>query len=185
MVQWWLMSWTSAKKRLKVVRINYNTNQALLVQKVFSFSTCNMQTNSIIYEPKQETKQKNPVVPHFLSGQQEKTYSAVIHGKTEWLPLARALKHESDRITVIIHLEGDNIIVISALQHLVHVSQVHARGEVAIAALILLDAIRLEEEEGDECRVAKIHGLERQSNGGTVKIAIIDQVFDWFLNFLQ
>ncbi|KAJ6909720.1 LOW QUALITY PROTEIN: hypothetical protein NC652_020640 [Populus alba x Populus x berolinensis] len=56
----------------------------------------------------------------------------------------------------------------------IHVHAHHA--EVEIAALILLDAIRLEEEEGDECRVAKIHGLERQSNGGTVKIAIIDQV---------
>ena len=88
----------------------------------------------------------------------------------------RAFKHEGDSVTAVIGLDGDNVIISGALQHLGHVIEIHSHGDVPIAAVVL-EALR-SEEQSNKGYVAGIHSLERESGGGAVEVGIVNQVLD-------
>ena len=97
--------------------------------------------------------------------------------------LTRAFEHESDSITTIIGLNGNNVVISRALEHLGHVVEVHPHGQVTVTAVVL-EALR-SEKKSHECQVAGIHGLERESGSGAVEVGVIDEVLDRFQNLLQ
>ena len=97
--------------------------------------------------------------------------------------LTRAFEHKSDSITTIIGLNGSNVVISRALEHLGHVVEVHPHGQVPVTAVVL-KALR-SEKKSHECQVAGIHGLERDPGGGAVEVGVIDEVLDRFQNLLQ
>jgi hypothetical protein len=52
-------------------------------------------------------------------------------------PLTGRLEHEGDGVGTVIGLYGDDVVVTGAPEHLGHVVEVHAHGEVAVAAVVL------------------------------------------------
>lgn len=82
----------------------------------------------------------------------------------------RAFEHESDSVAAVVGLDGDDVVITSTLKHLGHVVEVHAHGDVAVAAVVL-EALG-SEEESDEGDVAGVHGLEGEPGGGAVKVCI-------------
>ncbi|PON87572.1 hypothetical protein TorRG33x02_165650, partial [Trema orientale] len=94
-----------------------------------------------------------------------------------------AFEHEGDRVGGVIGLDSDDVVVSSAFEHLGHVVEVHAQGEVPITAIVLEPFGS--EEEGDESDVAGVHGLEREAGGGAVEVGIVDEVLERFQNLLQ
>ena len=99
------------------------------------------------------------------------------------MKLTWTFEHEGDGITAVIGLEGDDIVVTGALEHLGHVVEVHAHGYVAVAAIVL-EALGSEKKrhEGD---VAGVHGLEREAGGGAVEVGIVHEVLDRLHDLLQ
>lgn len=100
----------------------------------------------------------------------------------EW-SCTRAFEHEGNAVTAVIGLDSDDVFVAGAFEHLGHVVEVHAHGEVAVAAVVL-EALR-SEEEGHQGHVARIHGLEREPRRRAVEVGVVDQVLGRFQNLLQ
>jgi hypothetical protein len=102
--------------------------------------------------------------------------------RSDW-PLTGRLEHECDGVRSIVGLDGDDVVVAGAAEHLGHVIEVHAHGEVAVAAVVLepLGA----EEQGDERDVAGVHGLQREPGPGAVKVGIGDQLADGLQDLLE
>jgi len=90
--------------------------------------------------------------------------------------LTGALKHESDGIATIIGLNGDDIVITGALEHLGHVSKVHPHGNVPIATIVLEPLSS--EEQSNKSDMAGVHGLERETGGGAIEVGIGDQVLE-------
>lgn len=99
------------------------------------------------------------------------------------MTLTGALKHEGDGVAAIVGLEGDDVIVSGTLQHLGHVVEVHAHGDVAVAAIVL-EALG-SEEQSHQSHVARVHGLKRKPGGRAVEVGIVHQVLDGLHNLLQ
>jgi hypothetical protein len=93
------------------------------------------------------------------------------------------LKHEGDRVSAVVGLDGDDVVIASAAQHLGHVGKVHAHGEVTVAAVVL-EALGAE-QEGDEGDVAGVHGLEGEAGGGAVEVGVVHQLAHGVHNLLQ
>lgn len=47
------------------------------------------------------------------------------------------LEHEGDGVGAVVSLDGDDVVIAGAAQHLGHVVKIHAHGEVAVAAVVL------------------------------------------------
>lgn len=63
----------------------------------------------------------------------------------EWI-CTRAFEHEGNAVSAVIGLDRDHVFVAGALEHLGHIVEVHAHGEVAVAA-VMLEALRSEEDD--------------------------------------
>jgi hypothetical protein len=97
--------------------------------------------------------------------------------------LTGRLEHEGDGVGPVVGLDGDDVVVSGAAEHLGHVVEVHAHGEVAVAAVVLepLGA----EEQRDERDVAGIHGLQREPRPGAVEVGVGDQLPDRLQDLLE
>lgn len=82
-----------------------------------------------------------------------------------------ALEHEGDGVAAIVGLEGDDVVVAGALEHLGHVVEVHSHGKIAVAAVVL-EALG-SEEQSHQRHVAGVHGLEREPRGRAVEVRIV------------
>ena len=56
--------------------------------------------------------------------------------KRDWALTGR-LEHEGDGVGTVVGLDSDDVVVAGAAEHLGHVVEVHAHGEVAVAAIVL------------------------------------------------
>mgnify|MGYP003702187473 CR=1 FL=1 len=97
--------------------------------------------------------------------------------------LTGRLEHEGDGVGAIVGLDGDDVVVARAAEHLGHVVEVHPHGEVAVAAVVLepLGA----EEQRDEGDVAGIHGLQREPRPRAVEVGVRHQLPDRLQHLLQ
>lgn len=100
-----------------------------------------------------------------------------VENRTGWL------EHEGDRIGAVIGLDGDDVIIASAAQHFGHVVEIHAHGEVAVAAVVL--KALWSEQESYQRHVAGVHGLEGKAGGGTVEVGVVDQLPHRIENLLE
>ena len=87
-----------------------------------------------------------------------------------------ALEHEGHGIGAVIGLDGDDVIVAGALEHLGHVGEVDAHGDVAVAAVVL-EALG-SEEEGNQGNVAGVHRR-------AVEVGVVHQILDRLHHLLQ
>ncbi|KAI3419455.1 uncharacterized protein J3R85_013140 [Psidium guajava] len=99
------------------------------------------------------------------------------------LSITGALEHESDGVAAAVGLERDDVVVASTPEHPGRVAEVDARGDVAVAAVVV-EALWAE-EEGDEGHVAGVHGLEREPGRGAVEVGLVDEFLDRFEDLLQ
>ena len=87
-----------------------------------------------------------------------------------------ALEDQVDNIRSIFRLEGQNVFVLGASEHLHEGGEVDAEGDVAVAAE------RGEglgfEHHGDEGDVGTVHGLEGDAGVIAVEVAVLYEVFD-------
>ena len=92
-------------------------------------------------------------------------------------PIAFAtLKDQVDHIRSIFRLQGQNVFVLGASEHL------HERGEIDAERDVAVAAERGEgfgfEHHGDESDVRVVHGLEGDAGVIAVEVAVLDEVFD-------
>ncbi|KAM2617877.1 hypothetical protein COP2_035808 [Malus domestica] len=94
-----------------------------------------------------------------------------------------AFEHEGDGIAAVVSLDGDDVIISGAPEHLGHVAEVHTHGDVAVASVVL-EALR-SEKEGNECHVAEVHDLKGEVGGRVVEVGVVHQVLDRLQHLLQ
>lgn len=99
-----------------------------------------------------------------------------------WI-LTGAFEHEGDGVGGVIGFDSDDVVVASAFEHLGHVVEVHAQGEVPVTAIVL-EPFR-SKENGHQSHMAGVHCLEREAGSGAVEVGIVDEVLDRFQNLLQ
>lgn len=97
--------------------------------------------------------------------------------------LTGAFKHESDGVAAVVGLDGDDVVVASAAKHLGHVVEVHAHGEITVAAVVL-EALG-SQKESNQCHVARVHGLEGEARGRAIEVGIVHQLSDRLQDLLQ
>ena len=81
------------------------------------------------------------------------------------------------------HLHRDDVLVARALQHLGHVGQVDAHGQVAVAPEVV-EAVGAQLHR-DERDVRRVHRLQREPRRGAVKVGVRDQVLDRLQQLLE
>ncbi|KAJ1390317.1 hypothetical protein SESBI_37532 [Sesbania bispinosa] len=95
----------------------------------------------------------------------------------------RAFEHEGDGIAAIIGLDGDDVVVAGAFQHLGHVIEVHAHGDVAVAAVVLKPF--RPKQQRHQSHVTGVHGLKGEPGGRAIEVRIVNQVLDRLEHLLQ
>ena len=72
--------------------------------------------------------------------------------------LTWALKHESESVSLILSLEGDDIVISRALEHLGDAGKVETERQAAIASVVL--KALASHQQRDEGNVGSVHSLE-------------------------
>mmetsp|Transcript_6029 Transcript_6029/g.15552 ORF Transcript_6029/g.15552 Transcript_6029/m.15552 type:complete len:342 (+) Transcript_6029:39-1064(+) len=103
-------------------------------------------------------------------------YRHRLHLKVADLVVVLTLEQEGDVVGLILALDGDDVVVAGALDHLHEVADVQAHGDVPVAPVVL-EPLGLQQDV-DQGDVARVHGLERKPIGTAVEVALRDDVLD-------
>lgn len=90
----------------------------------------------------------------------------------------RALKDQVDNIRRILRFQGQNVVALRGLEHLGERNEVHAEGNVAVAA-VRRETFGLE-HHGDESDMGVVHGLEGNAGVIAIEVAVLHEIFDCF-----
>ena len=88
-----------------------------------------------------------------------------------------------ERVSHVLSLDGDDVIVVGAFQDLGERGHVHADAHIAVAAVVL-EAVGLE-LHSDQGHVGGVHGLQGDASAGAVEVGLGHEVLDGLDELLE
>ena len=97
--------------------------------------------------------------------------------------LSLGLEHEGEGVSLVLGLEGHDVVVAGALEDLGHVGRVEAKGDGAVTPEVVEAGGA--EGDGHEGHVRGVHGLDGQLILGAVDVGVLNEVLDGFDESLE
>merc|ERR1719186_1541616 len=97
--------------------------------------------------------------------------------------LVRRFEHEVNRITLVLGLNGDDVVIGSASENLSHAFQPHPHGELPVASE-LVEPVG-PEIDGDQGDVRIVHGLQLDTTVAAIPSGFFQEVLQGLQNLLQ